>query len=503
MKIFDEITMCLRNLWRRKMRTLLTTFGVVIGTCAIVVMVSLGVGMNEQQMKTMENMGNLRLIQVYQGWNYEFYQDMQKRGVMLGDDPKLDYAALQRIKAIPHVSAATPMDTMYNDEVIFQVNDRYRFQGQIIGIDMSAMAGLGYQLSSGRFPTPDEYKNSVIVGSQAAYRFIDTKRRRDNMVSPYPDELGRVKDPFVNWESDRVFANIGDKDAENEGGGGGRFYGGGGYIISSRSRSRASAPPPIPTKYGKYPFKVTGVLASDEDAMMSDFDTRNVIYMDISRVQELRKEYNKKNKNRNTEQSQYDQLYVMADSVDTVSEVDRTISSTREFGYNTYSLTQYRESMQKQTQTIQLVLGGLAAISLLVAALGITNTMVMSIYERTREIGIMKVLGCVIGNIRTVFLMEAGCIGLLGGILGVGISYAISLILNTVLGQASGDGGGGFLSQMYMTWNETGEAVRFSIIPPWLVAGALVFAIGIGLVSGFSPANRAVKISALEAIKHE
>lgn len=114
-----------------------------------------------------------------------------------------------------------------------------------------------------------------------------------------------------------------------------------------------------------------------------------------------------------------------------------------------------RKPLEEQTRQQQMIFGGLGAISLLVAALGITNTMIMSIYERTREIGVMKVLGCVISDIRTMFLMEAGTIGLLGGIVGVGISYLISFLINTF-----GSGGGGSI------WDIGGLSIGgLSIIP--------------------------------------
>ena len=82
---------------------------------------------------------------------------------------------------------------------------------------------------------------------------------------------------------------------------------------------------------------------------------------------------------------------------------------------------------------IQGILGGIGAISLLVAALGITNTMIMSIYERTKEIGIMKVIGANLEDIRKMFLLEAGMIGFIGGVAGIIISYILSLLMNTVL----------------------------------------------------------------------
>lgn len=476
MKISDLIRMCLSNLWRRRLRTMLTTFGVVIGTCAIVVMVSLGVGMDQAQQTMLEGQGNLRLIEVYPGWDYEFYESMQERGISLGNDPALDYEALQRIKALPHVVAATPMDYIWNNEFVLQVDERYRYDGQIIGIDFASMPGLGYTLSEGRWPTENEYKNAVIVGSMTDYQFLDTRRKRNNSVSAYPDENGIVHDPFVDWFSDRLFANIGEADGDYDG----DFYS---YI---------------PTKNGKYPFKVTGILSSDQESLDYSFDSEYTIYMDVSRVQELRREYQRRNKLRNSTQSSYNSVYVMVDDVNNVSDVQEQITQTTEFGFSAYSLTSQRESMQQYTRTIQLVLGGLGGISLLVAALGIANTMVMSIYERTREIGIMKVIGCKVGNIRTIFLMEAGCIGFLGGTLGVIISTGISFLLNRFLGSGAG---GDLIGSLYMTWD--GSAVQLSVIPPWLVGLAMGFAVCVGLLSGISPANRAVKISALEAIKHE
>ena len=90
-------------------------------------------------------------------------------------------------------------------------------------------------------------------------------------------------------------------------------------------------------------------------------------------------------------------------------------------GYNAYSDAEWIQSQTEQMNTIQLVLGAIGAVSLLVAAIGITNTMMMSIYERTKEIGVMKVLGCDIHNIQTLFLMEAGFIGFVGGVVGSGI----------------------------------------------------------------------------------
>ena len=131
-----------------------------------------------------------------------------------------------------------------------------------------------------------------------------------------------------------------------------------------------------------------------------------------------------------------------------------------------------------------MVLAGIGGISLIVAAIGIANTMVMSTYERTREIGVMKVIGASVADIRNLFLVEAAAIGLIGGFFGILLSYLISHLLNSTLGA-----------------QEFGEAV--SIIPYWVAVMALFFSALIGVLSGYLPAIRATKLSAIEAIRTE
>ncbi len=117
--------------------------------------------------------------------------------------------------------------------------------------------------------------------------------------------------------------------------------------------------------------------------------------------------------------------------------------------------------------------------------------MVMSIYERTREIGIIKVIGASFVDVRSIFLTEASLIGLIGGIAGLGLSYLASYIVNTVAA--------GYLQSGMMG----GAPGNISVIPVWLAAGALGFAIFIGLASGLYPANRAIKLSPIVAIRNE
>ena len=110
----------------------------------------------------------------------------------------------------------------------------------------------------------------------------------------------------------------------------------------------------------------------------------------------------------------------------------------------------------------------------------------MSICERTKEIGIIKVLGCDLGNIRSMFLMEAGFIGFFGGLIGLILSGIISLVINVVVKGAS-----------------EGSYAQLSYIPLWLVMISLVFAVLVGMAAGFFPALRAMRLSPLAAIRNE
>lgn len=161
-----------------------------------------------------------------------------------------------------------------------------------------------------------------------------------------------------------------------------------------------------------------------------------------------------------------------------------------ELGYEAYSNAEWLESSMQSLVYVQAVLGGIGAVSLFVAAIGITNTMMMSIYERTKEIGVMKVLGCDLRNIRSLFLMEAGFIGFIGGVIGLILSFLISFVINRIAGSANQ----GIIS---------GGAGGISYIPLWLVLLSLVFAILVGMIAGFFPARRAMKLSPLAAIRNE
>ena len=199
----------------------------------------------------------------------------------------------------------------------------------------------------------------------------------------------------------------------------------------------------------------------------------------------------------------WENAIVKAETIRQVAEIETQI---KKMGFSTSSMESIRRPMEQEARQKQLMLGCLGAISLFVAALGITNTMIMSISERTREIGVMKALGCHVRDVRRLFLLEAGAIGLAGGITGMGVSFLISALMN--LAAAAGIGGGfssgGFDgADLFFSPDMGGLSTAVSIIPWWLALSAVLFSTLIGVGAGYYPARRAVNIPALEAIKHD
>jgi putative ABC transport system permease protein len=182
----------------------------------------------------------------------------------------------------------------------------------------------------------------------------------------------------------------------------------------------------------------------------------------------------------------YDRLIVEATDSSVVTNLTQQIT---DLGYQAFSFKQIIDSMNQVFVILQIVLLGIGAISLLVAALGITNTMMMSIMERTREIGIMKVIGASNSDVTRIFLMEALSIGLLGGVGGVTLGYVVSKIVDMIAG-------------MYMS-GQGATVQSISVVPLWLVLFAIGFAMLVGLVSGVYPAGKAARLSPVEALRHD
>lgn len=457
MTVSDLFKMCLQNLKRRKSRTFLTTLGVIIGCTSIMVMMSIGMAVDKSQKKMLEDMGDLRIISIYP--NYE------------PNSAGLDPSMIEQFSNIPGVLAAIgKMEIQdFPVEITGGSNDRYKTAyTSVVGVDFINLENLGYDLLEGSFPNP-AVKNQALAGKQFAYSFMDTARPEgSNMINYYDylyDENGRevqpdsIPKPYIDPQNEKLTLKINSGD-ENE-------------------------------KSVQNEIDITGIVNENYN-LGAETSQGLIVSMDL-----LKEMYKEARSQSNMPQTpiQYTSAVVKAKDISQVKDIEQEI---RQMGFQTNSMESIRQSMEESTKLMQMVLGGIGAVSLLVAAIGITNTMIMSITERTREIGIMKALGCFTKNIRQLFLMEAGVIGLLGGSIGVVLSYLVSMVLN-------------FFANSTMEITSFTQRVQvllglegtpLSYIPIWLAFFSLIFSSAIGIAAGFYPANKAVKIPALEAIKY-
>ena len=441
MSFRDIMGMCFRNLTRRRTRTILAIIGVVVGTCAIVVMLSIGFGLTQSYQEQIESYGNLHMITLYNyggGGSMPSYGGKQQDGV-------LNDKTLAAIEKIDGVDAVTPVVSQY---LTFGIG-KYVASAEVRGVKPEVLEKFNYTLQEGRLLESGD-KDALLFGSEIPNWFYNPNSRN------YDSKTQRVITDKIIMTGDW---NYGRKNTESD---------------TDR------------VEYPKFKMKGVGLLASDGG------DSDYCVFMNINRLEEIVKENRKAEKQMTMSigEKTYQQAMVYVGDLDKVEDVYNILKDQK---YQVSSPISWLAEFKKIAHMIQMVLGGIGGISLFVAALSIANTMIMSIYERTREIGVMKVIGSNLRDIKRMFLMEAGLIGFIGGVVGVVISLIISLLMNTVLREVIGM----FLSSF------GGGGSTISVVPLWLVLAAVAFSTAIGVIAGYSPAKRAMNLSALESLRNE
>lgn len=449
MKFLDLLSMSANNLFRRKLRTFLTVLGVIIGTASIVVMISLGIGLNRFTIEQFSTYGSLTAVRVF---NYGQREDTKnpEDGFMTDD-------TMKTFKSLPHVTSVYPQLEVY----VMMKQGIYEGNVRMVGLPLEAMQTI--KLGEGSLPSADSADLEMVVGNMVKQSFTNSKTNKGYWDTGEMADVDFVNRPmFTIFDTDSYF----------------RSKGGG-----SSEEGSVKAPK-------KYMIRTTGLV---EGGIEDWNEHSNGVYVDLEKLKTQLKHTFKKNpipgqptnkKGKPYSYFVYEEATVNVDDMSNVMEVQKAINN---MGYEANSQMEWLEQSQKQSNMVQAVLGGIGAVSLFVAAIGIANTMMMSIYERTKEIGVIKVLGCAMGNIRTMFLIEAGFIGFIGGIAGVVLSYSISFVINKFLAGALMEG---------MT-------SKLSVIPLWLSLSSIGFAILIGMLAGLFPALRAMKLSPLAAIRNE
>lgn len=443
MKFFDLLRLVIGNLSRRKARVALTAIGVVIGTAAVVILVSLAIGLQRSASEQLYGIGDLTQIQVSPSFGEGVYIQGPGGGggggAPLPDQAVvLNNAALEDLRAIPGVEFVIPREYLYAGGVFLKYQ-KLETYANIIGVQTDDLASLGSEAELGSTGLGN---GTIVIGATVPQSFYDPKLRPGQDPPPPPDVYDQQLQ-LVLLKYDQEGKEI---------------------------RKTISV-------------RVTGVLT--ETRGESDW----TVYVPFDQL----KQWNEWAQNRrfNYNKDGYSQVIVKVSDPDQVIEIADQIT---EMGFQAFTPQQFLEGINNFFLVLQVIFGGVGAIALLVAAIGIANTMAMSILERTREIGLMKAVGATNRDVLAIFLGEAAGIGFLGGLGGVIIgwlaSYGINLIAVVFLASQISQQGGTAPSVAVYT-------------PLWLPLFALVFSTLVGMLSGLYPALRAATMIPVLALKYE
>jgi len=497
MNFADICQMALRNLQQAKLRATLTITGVVVGVTSLVCMVSFAFGLQENLLnKTLAGFDIFTTIPVsgaslsmllefgQNGENPEPAEGATPAGAaapeprrgpfggMVRAKPRrmLDDKAIAEIEKMPGVLYVQPR---IGFEAFIQVNGHTRqvnFSGA--PLELSRLPGGGTLLTGTGFS--NDFAREIVVNEGTAKTFIAPVRKVPPAPGSPPDPVARKKVPTEAERKQAAEQVLGKE------------------VVLLTLREQPGAPGEAPeNRYEKNVFKVVGVLKAEETH--GPFEQLVFGRGGMFVPQGTARLYHKINGDSLSKLG----ATILGDSgyqgaivrVKTPADTQSVYDGINKMGLQAISLTQQLSQMKTFFMIINSSLALLAGISLFVAAIGISNTLIMSITERTREIGIMKAIGGDNRTIMSIFFCEAGLLGLLGGVIGGGGAWLLDTIANATVNHYIASAGA--------------VRVEFFFIPWYLWSGAILFAVGVSLLAAAYPAYRAARVDPIKALRHD
>ena len=366
MKISDRFIMALRNLWRRKSRTILTILSVVIGSTSIILMLAFAEGISNSQKEMIESFQGLTTIDVMDG---------SGEGNL-----KINDKVLNDLKRVSHVKAVVPSKNVYVQIKMTDTED-YEIDGSINIIPDNVFSLIDKDMMDFGNPPNAKDDNKILLGQNAEATKQIAEGGGSFYMEPAEDFDFNAHQYFIRlgyvFEEEDDGVNFGNENPQN-----------GPEEKEEQKPEYTDVPIEIAGKlnknsflsgWGSYISEATFKMLKKEDAKImsptlnQSFDEKGNPIPETS------------------DEITYDNLQVIVDDVKNVE--------IRQLGYQTHSMAETNEEIQNQTRTIMLILGGIGSIAFIVSAIGIINTMLMSIYERQKEIGVMKVIGASVRDV--------------------------------------------------------------------------------------------------------
>ncbi len=488
MSFLDILHLALRNLRQAKLRAALTTMGVIVGVAVIVTMVSFGLGLQRNMLARFKALDLFNEIQVFgrglgnlagaldrngrrdEGERRNGRQRPDKNPTRILDD-----TAVAEIAKIPGVAYVEP-----NVGFTAYVRSNGRVLSQFVGgANIPNAASRFQQFVAGRMisvPTADE----AVVSE----RFI-----RDFGFDKPADAIGKTLEFLAPPTETKAEKKKNEEETPN-------FFG----IPLQEDAVNESNSAGLESRS----FRISGVLNTEIKEGAGQGGLRGLlpgasIYIPLQTAHAWTVEHRgpmgqvaialaRQGGALSEGQSEgYDSAVVRVTDPVVVTDVRKRIT---ELGFGSFSIVDQLDQIRTIFLIIDSVLGLLGGISLLVASFGIANTMIMSILERTREIGIMKAIGGEDREIKLIFFVEAAVIGVFGGVIGTLVAWGIDAVANR-------------LAYRFILKPQGAGFVDFFSLPPYLSVGAIAFALIVSILAALYPAARAARIDPVRALRHD
>ncbi len=469
MKTYDLSELALRNLRESSLRNSLTTIGISVGVASLVAMLSLGIGLQKLATRHLAKSGLFDTVVVTSRRELRgFNRDDQRSTASAAESRTLDEPARQEIERLPDVLEAYP-DIRFITELSYQDKTHLTM---VSGIPASARSNDAFTGIPGGFFS-SETAPEVILQKSFALELLGKTPEPGHEDDIPVSELAK---PLLGQELTMRYAQRVSSPESGE---------------NTPAKSGASTEPESDAAYSvisrEQKLKIVGISDLDPDSMRGAARAR--VFLPLKLAQELRvmQPSDVRDSMRGfSKQPSYATVSVRVKNPKNVEAVEQAI---KKLGFNTFSILDATRSLRQFFAVLDLFLGIFGSLALAVASIGIVNTLVMAILERRREIGIMKAIGASDGDVKKLFFAEAGAMGLLGGVVGVALGWAIGHVIN--LG-----------TNIYLK-RQALPPESFWSVPWWLVGAAILFAFIVSLVSGLYPAARAARLDPVQALRYE
>ena len=481
MKAYDLAELAVRNLREAMLRNALTTMGISVGVASLVAMLSLGIGLQKLAGRQLGRSGLFDTIIVNSRQDFRSREDRQEsRNAQTRGFKTLDDTARAAFQKLPGVVEVYP-DIRLMAELRYAAKpggeERPHFS-MIAALPSSAKTSEVFDELQGRFFSSGDASEAIVLGEFARELLEipeDTKPGAPKKLTDAQlgDLLGR--------EITLRYAERKSPDAAPS-------------AASSSSGARTEAAAAVAgdafgfsVERKEQKLKIVGVVESEPYGGMRG-GSRGRLFLPTQLAESLNmvQPTDLRTLMRPTKGKAYFTLVVRAESSSRVKAAQEAI---KQMGFSTFSILDASKGLNRFFTFLDLFLGIFGSLALAVASLGIVNTLVMALLERRREIGIMKALGASDLDVKQLFFVEAGAMGVLGGALGVTLGWVIGRVIN-------------FGANLYLERNDM-TPENFWYVPWWLVAGALGFSVLVSLVSGLYPASRAARLDPVQALRHD